>query len=127
VKDFVFGLGQLLVERTTTTSAPLLASTAPIMTGNNLNFGVTDPGGTAYDIDIQTDTGYAKQITNVTPDSGGLFSVDANEVSSGVPNRVRIRRHNDDAEPYSDPVTVTIDPTVAVASAKRRSSRRSSG
>lgn len=113
LKDFVYGAGQLLVERSVVDIIPKMVTSSSFYTSGSYGFTLTKGTSAAsYSVDVRTDSGYTAQITGVVPGAGGAFSIPDTNFSPGETNYVRIRAENQDGAAYSRAVAIAVDPTV---------------
>jgi RHS repeat-associated protein len=112
-KDFVYGAGQLLVEREVVESVPKLAASSPLSTNSTVGMTLTaGDGSSSYAVDIRTDSGYTNLVTGIVPNAQGKFSIPESAVFPGETNFLRIRGEGPQPSRYSAAATVTLDPTV---------------
>ncbi len=119
VKDFVYGLGQLLVERTVNSYLTEVLENNPLVEGGNYSFTVSDDSeAESYTVDIRTPSGYVNHLTGVVPTNTKILLAES-QFSLGETNFIRIHPEGVGEAGYSPPVTLTIDPTVTSSSANK--------
>ncbi|MBX7136263.1 MAG: hypothetical protein K1X67_26630 [Fimbriimonadaceae bacterium] len=120
-RDFVYGGGQLLVERAASPySAPTLSAGSPLSTTSGYSFNVSGvPGATTFAVDIRTPGGYTNLVSGVHPDAQGNFTISESEFAAVDTNFIRIRVDDFVDSDWSAPVTLTYDPSVTTSSANQ--------
>lgn len=112
-KDFLYGAGQLLVEREVGDPAPSLTTHSVFSTGTSYSLQVSDGVGyDSYTVDIWTESGFRNVLQGVQPDASGVFDIDESDMSPDETNYVRIKGVGTDRDSlYSHPTTIYFDPS----------------
>ncbi|MFN7967573.1 MAG: RHS repeat-associated core domain-containing protein [Acidobacteriota bacterium] len=119
-KDFIYGLDQLLVERTVTSTAPKMTTNSVLKTGSAYNFKLVEGAGQgSYAVDISASSGWRRELFGIHPDANGVFSIAETELSPDETNFIRVRVESPQASPYSAPVSLVYDTTVTGTSANQ--------
>jgi RHS repeat-associated protein len=119
-RDFVQGLGMLLVERRRSLTRPAIAGSAPVSTTSGYGFTLTEGvGATSYGADIRTESGAVTSRTGITPDAQDQFWIPESGLLPIETNLVSVRKDDGDIEPYSEEVRVAFDPNVTTQSANQ--------
>ena len=107
-KDFVYGTGQLLVERRVTENTVTLSSAPVLESGGQYGFAPTAEAAYAsYTVDVRTRSGIVSQTSGVIPDAQGLLWLEESAPALNDTNFIRARGESDQAEPYSAPATLS--------------------
>ncbi len=116
-KDYVYGSGQLLVERQVTGLTYSLSMAASFYSSNGYGFSVggADPTET-FTVDIRTDSGYTRQIQGVQPTPSGTFWIGESEFATDETNFIRVKSELAEHPAYTPPVSLVIDSTVTPTS-----------
>ncbi len=120
-KEFVYALGQLVAERTPSTTPPMtFMGLAPGTGASSQLFSVTGgANGGTYDVDVRTDAGSYRHLSGITLDAQNRFQISNSDLAPDVTNYVRIKHANDEAAIYSAPVALTLDSSVTPSSANQ--------
>ena len=112
-KDFVYGVGQLLVERTVTEEIPEFSTDAAFFGSQGYCFNVqSNVAFDSYFVDIRTPSLYLNQVSGVVPDATGKFCLEESEFALDETNYIRVSGESGESEPFSRAVTLAIDSTV---------------
>jgi RHS repeat-associated protein len=115
-KEMVYGLGQLLVERTVSTTPPAPTTASTLLNASGIGI-VLGSQGEVFSADIRTADGDSNFVDGLITDSSGVFRIPEGEFYPGEHNYVRITRQNEGN--YSHPITVFIDPSVTSSSSNQ--------
>jgi RHS repeat-associated protein len=116
-RDFVYGLGHLLVERRVTNAPPVLGLAAPLYSAGTYHFTVsTDPPAGSYEADISTAAGFRNTVSGLVADANHQIHIPESALATTATNFVRVRVEGDSGTGYSAPVSVVFDPTVTSSS-----------
>ncbi len=116
-KDYVYGNGQLLVERQVTGLTYSLGTAAAFYSNNSYGFNVAGADSAeTFTVDIRTDSGYTRQLQGVLPSPSGTFWVDESEFATDETNFIRVKSELAEHPAYTPPVSLVIDPTVTPTS-----------
>ncbi|MDQ7008426.1 MAG: RHS repeat-associated core domain-containing protein [Acidobacteriota bacterium] len=112
-KEFVHGFGRLLVERHPAGSTPAQAAGSSLYSDGSYGLDLTDDeGGTTFDVDIQTSSGFRNQVAGVQPDGSGHYQISESDLAPGETNYLRIKSVAPEESPYSVPVSISYDPAI---------------
>ena len=116
-RDFVYGVGQLLVERRVANPPPTMALGSPPVSGGSYHLTLTGGSGApSYELDIRTASGFQNRLTGLQPDAGQQLHVPESALSPGETNALRLRAEGDPGTGYSIPVSLLYDPSVTSSS-----------
>jgi RHS repeat-associated protein len=119
-KDYVWALGQQLVERTYVTAAPSVNAVSPFGSASGYGFQASSSEPAAsYLADIRTDGGYRQAVSGIVPNGTGGFWLPESAFLANATNYIRIRAEGVDGAAYSAPVTFSHDPNVNGSSASQ--------
>jgi hypothetical protein len=117
VRDFVYGVGQLLIERQVTSAPPQMLLGSPLVSGGSYHLTVTDGGAApSYELDIRTASGFQNRLTGLQLDAGQQVHVPESALSPGETNVLRLRAEGEPGTGYSVPVSLLYDPSVTPSS-----------
>jgi len=112
-RELVYGFGRLLVERHPSTGSPTQSASSSLYGDGSYSLDLTDSaGGSTFDVDIQTTTGFRNQVPNIQPDGGGRYQISESDLSPGETNYLRIKSVAPEESPYSMPVSISYDPSI---------------
>ncbi|ANM29537.1 hypothetical protein ABI59_07995 [Acidobacteria bacterium Mor1] len=118
-KEFVSGLGQLLVERDVVEAPSSVSTNSALESGGSYGFQVLDnPVASEYTIDIRTHSGIVAQLQNQAPDGSGVLWIPSTNFTDADTNFIRVRKQ-DGSTSYSAPVTLSPDSSVTGSSANQ--------
>ncbi len=119
-KDFIYGLGQLVVERTVALMHPTMTTNSVLKSGTSYNFMLTSGTGHAsYSVDISAPSGWRRQVVGIHPDGTGVFSIPEGELAPNEANFIRVRIESPTLSPYSPPVTLAYNPSITPSTANQ--------
>ena len=92
-RDFVYGVGQLLVERQVTSAPPQLLLGSPLVSGGSYHLTVTDGSAApSYELDIRTASGFQNRLTGLQRDAAQQVHVPESALSPGETKVLRLGR-----------------------------------
>ena len=117
VRDFVYGVGQLLVERQVTSAPPQMLLGSPLVSGGSYHLTVTDGSAApSYELDIRTASGFQNRLLGLQLDAAQQVHVPESALSPGETNVLRLRAEGEPGTGYSVPVSLLYDPSVTPSS-----------
>ena len=119
-RDFVYGVGQLLVERQVTSAPPQMTLGSPLVSGGSYHLTVTDGSAApSYELDIRTASGFQNRLTGLQSDAAQQVHVPESALSPGETNVLRLQAEGEPGTGYSVPVSLLYDPSVTPSSRTR--------
>ncbi len=112
-RDFIYGAGQLLLERRVTEAPPTIMS-ADSSTMGLYGFAVTSGAepGASFAAEISAPSGFRNLVSGITLDANNRFTLPEAELSPDESNYVQLRRENGLGSGLFAALTVAVDTSV---------------